>query len=312
MVGLTSAQRQQYDEEGYVLFKGLLEPEELQPLIDDISAEVDQRAHEYHAKGLVRSIHAEHGFKTRLAKLWEECEAIHQHWYGGRHAGPGLFSLLTHTKLLDIAESLVGPEVHCEGRHRLRPKLPHWDEVTVPWHDDTPFGARRITYFREPHSLDARDPNYSATALSRVLPMTQMPEPGFWLPLVEANEENGCLQLLPGGHRHTPPTGSEWAPEKVVTELDGLQRVSMPMQVGDALLFHQHLPHHSPYNGSDHIRWSVDIRYQDGRQRVKSPREPGLPARSKERPKDVVTTFEGYEQIRDAVRDFMERTGIRL
>ena len=312
MAGLTPAQKQQYDEQGYVVFRQLLVPEELQPLIDDISAEVDQRARAYYAKGQVKSLYAEHGFETRLAKLWAECEAIHQHWVGGRHAGPGLFSLLTHPKLLDIAESIVGPEVHCQGRHRLRPKVPDWDQVTVPWHDDTPFGGRRIIYFREPYGSDARDPHYRPTAVSRVLPMTQPPEPGFWLPLVEANEANGCLRLLPGGHRHAPPTASAWTPEKVVTELDGLETVSLPMQVGDALLFHQHLPHHSPFNGSDHIRWSVDIRYQDGNQRVKSAREPGFLARSKERPQDVVTTFDGYRRIRDAVREFMEQTGLRL
>lgn len=312
MNGLTDNQRQDYEEQGYVLLKKMFEPRELQPLIDDISAEVDQRAQEYYAKGLVKSLYTEHGFETRLAKLWEDCEAIHQHWYGGRHAGPGLFSVLTHPKMLDVAESIVGPEVHCEGRHRLRPKLPNWNKVTVPWHDDTSFGSRRIIYFREPDGLEEHNPHQRTTALSRVLPMTQMAEPGFWLPLVDANESNGCLRLLPGGHRHSTPTVPEWSPEKIVSELDGLQVLSMPMQVGDALLFHQHLPHHSPFNGSDHIRWSVDIRYQDGNRRVRHAHEPGFLARSKERPADVITSFDGYRKIREAVEEFIDRTGVRL
>ena len=139
-----------------------------------------------------------------------------------------------------------------------------------------------------------------------------MAEPGFWIPLVDVDEENGCLHLLPGGHRHTPPFDHQWEPDSFVQELDGLTPVPMPMKVGDALLIQQHLPHVSPPNRSDHVRWSVDIRYQDGRLRTKSAREPGFLARSVERPEDVVTTYEGYVKIREAVAQLQEATGIRL
>ena len=81
---------------------------------------------------------------------------------------------------------------------------------------------------------------------------------------------------------------------------------------GYVLLMQQHVPHVSPPNRSDSVRWSVDIRYQDGRQRAKSVREPGFLARSKERPEDVVTAHEGYVRIREAVVAFARETGIKL
>ena len=81
---------------------------------------------------------------------------------------------------------------------------------------------------------------------------------------------------MPGGHRHTVPYTEQWRPSQYMTQLDGLDDVAFPMQVGDALLIHQHLPHVSPPNRSDHIRWSEDIRYQDARLPIKSQREPGL------------------------------------
>ena len=90
------------------------------------------------------------------------------------------------------------------------------------------------------------------------------------------------------------------------------------MQAGNALLMHQHLPHASPPNKSDHVQWSVDIRFQDDRLRTKSIREPGFLARSKERPQDVVTEFEGYVRIREAVqefeavtKEFQQKSGVR-
>jgi ectoine hydroxylase-related dioxygenase (phytanoyl-CoA dioxygenase family) len=148
--------------------------------------------------------------------------------------------------------------------------------------------------------------------LSRIVAAPQMPEPGFWIPLVDVDEVNGCLYLLPGGHLHTPPTIEGWEPTRFVPQIEGLEPVPAPMRVGDALLMHQHFPHNSPPNRADHIRWSVDIRYQSDRYPVKSAREPGFLARSQERPQDAVTTFEGYVRIREAVQELQRATGLRL
>jgi hypothetical protein len=111
---------------------------------------------------------------------------------------------------------------------------------------------------------------------------------------------------------HTPPYEEQWEPGAFVPELDDLEPLAVPMQVGDALLMHQHVPHVSPPNLTDRIRWSVDIRYQDGRRSVKSVREPGFLARSAERPEDVVTDHAGYQRIRDAVAAFRASSGIRF
>ena len=135
------------------------------------------------------------------------------------------------------------------------------------------------------YGLGPADARQSDVYLSRIVAAPQMAEPGFWIPLVDVDASNGCLSLLPGGHHHTAVYDSQWRSGDFVPELDGLKPAPMPMQVGDALLIHQHLPHVSPPNRSKGVRWSVDIRFQDGRLRVKSVREPGFLARSKERPR---------------------------
>ena len=56
----------------------------------------------------------------------------------------------------------------------------------------------------------------------------------------------------------------------------------------------------------------MDIRYQDGRRPVKSAREPGFLARSRQRPDEVVTTLDGYLRIREAAAAYARTPGIRL
>lgn len=312
MAGLTEDQKKQYEEQGYVLFRELIGPEHLQPLINEIEAEVGKLGRKYYDEGRISSLHDEAGFKSRFLKMVEDCDDIYDELLGSRFLGPELFKILSHPRLLDIAESIVGPEVHCEGRHRLRPKLPNYGSADYRWHEDTLYQARRITYVQRQYGLGPADARQGDTFLSRIVAAPQMAEPSFWIPLVDVDEENGCMSLLPGGHRHSSPYDWQWRPGDFVPELDGLVPEAMPMRVGDALLIHQHLPHASPPNRSGGIRWSVDIRYQDGRLRVKSVREPGFLARSQERPDDVVTTHEGYVGIREAVEAFGRETGIKL
>ena len=312
MAGLTDDQKKQYEEQGYVLFRELFDPGELQTLIKEIDAAVADVGRKYYDEGRIKSLYDEHGFETRFLKMVEDCGDIYDELPGSQIMGPELFKILSHPRLLDIAESIVGPEVHCEGRHRLRPKLPNYGSADFRWHEDTLYQARRITYVQRQYGLGPADARQGDTVISRIVAAPQMAEPSFWIPLVDVDEVNGCLSLLPGGHRHSSPYDWQWRPGDFVPELDGLVPVALPMQVGDALLIHQHLPHVSPPNRSDRVRWSEDIRYQDGRLRVKSVREPGFLARSQERPDDVVTTPEGYMRIRDAVEAFGRETGIKL
>ena len=229
-----------------------------------------------------------------------------------------MFRIISHPKLVDIVEGIVGREVRCEGRHRLRAKVPNFGVANLTWHEDTRYEAKRTLYVQQPYGLGT-DPTKLGSFQSRMVAAPLMAEPNFWIPLVDVDEVNGCLQVPPGGHRHTPPYVEQWGPDTFVPQLEGLVPLPVPMRVGDGLLIHQHLPHSSPPNRSDHVRWSVDIRFQDDRLKTKSTREPGFLARSKERPQDVVTEFEGYVRIREAAKEyeaaakvFQQKSGARL
>jgi phytanoyl-CoA hydroxylase len=312
MAGLTAEQRGRYEEEGYLVFERLLDPAELRPVIAEMEEHVDRLARAYHAEGRIADRCEGDSFRTRLIALCRQCPEMYGELTGSLHIGPATFELLRHPVLVDIAESIVGPEVHCQGRYRFRPKLPGLDAADFRWHEDTIYQAKRAFYVEQQHGLGPEDPGRSGSVISRMYVSATMPEPGFWLPLVDVGPENGCLQVLPGSHRHAPPWEEEARDGRSVAQLEGLRPVPVPLPVGGAILIHQHCTHVSPSNRSDHIRWSVDIRYQDGRRPVKSAREPGFLARSRQRPDEVVTTLDGYLRIREAAAAYARTPGIRL
>ena len=96
-----------------------------------------------------------------------------------------------------------------------------------------------------------------------------------WIPFVDADVRNGCMQVLRGGHRagcvvpHLGCTGSTWYIETDASQMPQCLHlpidsnvVTVPVSFGSVLLLNNLVPHRSLPNSSDHIRWSVDVRWQ--------------------------------------------------
>lgn len=94
---------------------------------------------------------------------------------------------------------------------------------------------------------------------SGTYPLDHKAQPGtcmaFWVALEAADEENGCLQVVPGSHR-LPMLCTQKAYTTLsftvvaVPVPEGLESVSVPVQTGDALFFNGSLIHGSPPNTS--------------------------------------------------------------
>jgi ectoine hydroxylase-related dioxygenase (phytanoyl-CoA dioxygenase family) len=191
--------------------------------------------------------------------------------------------LLTNPRLLDVAESIVGPEVYSNPVQHIRMKLPKRalaadigaDNLVVqtPWHQDN--GV----------ILPEAD---EASILT------------IWLPLNDATIENGCMQVLPGSHRtgledHCPVDGEISIPKKL---LDLQQAVTLPMKAGSVLLMHQHTAHASLANQTyDTVRLSFDLRYQPVGQPTGRPAFPGFVARSAAQPESVLRDPDVWKQL---------------
>ncbi len=236
---LNAEQSEFFDREGYLVVEHLFDDADLQPVIDEVTSAIDERARQLVESGELSRTYEELPFETRLAQISRETDQVALSIWNGTLSGPAFFHLITNPKLLDVAEQVCGPELIASSVYRLRPKIPFYDYGAVPWHQDS-------GYF-EPYCDNA-------------LVLT------VWLPLVDATSENGCLWVLPRQHkgdvlRHVKPNGVRYL-EIPAEELPSGEAVCAPVSKGGVLLLTNRTPHVSFENKTEIVRWSMDLRYQ--------------------------------------------------
>ena len=298
MMRLSQDQLDFFDREGYLVVEDVLTDADLQPVINEITAKIDEISKKLVAEGALSRDYAEEDFEHRLAKISRETDAVHNAIWSGTLSGPAFFDLIRHDTLLDVAEQFCGPELIASSVYRLRPKVPSYHRSPVPWHQDS-------GYF-EPYCDDAL-----------VLTM--------WIPLVDANETNGCLWVIPRAHkgavvRHVNIEGK---PYLHILDED-LPRTCEPVcaevRKGGVLLLSNKTPHASFENNTDAVRYSMDLRYQSAKLPTNAPisrlegeiigveggevpiacypPEADFLVRSKARPHEVVTDPATFHRIR--------------
>lgn len=275
---LTQSQIEQYRTEGYLLVKNGLEMADLTPVIQEYEEHIDRRARELFASGALSQLYANEPFERRLASLCRENGELYNGLDIFLLRGKASFAFLRNDNLLDLVECIVGPEVTCSPIQHIRPKLPSGltpagaDPHVVPWHQDA-----GVTWAEA-------DPFDILTV---------------WLPFTEARQENGCLQVLPGGHRnglrrHVLQRGV--GTTIVKDEMPAGKAVTLPMQPGDVLLLHKQTPHRSTRNVTDTVRWSADLRYQKTGTPTGRPFFPDFVVRSRANPGSVLTDHAQWDR----------------
>ncbi len=245
---LTEAQVAQFYEAGYVMIPDLFAPAELEPLRQEIAGIIAAAAQRLAAEGKITDLHSDEPFETRLTCLMDDHPELTGEYIraiegraGGGHAGEAMFGIITHPRLLDAMECLVGPEIVGSSVYRIRPKVPGFARGVIPWHQDS---------------------GYFATHCDKNLIVT------CWIPLVDATPENGCLQVLPRVHNegvfthHTGGHAGYLVIEDEDLPLPEDRAVTVPVPLGGALLLTNLTPHCSTPNTTNVIRWSIDLRYQ--------------------------------------------------
>ena len=284
--GLTDEQRSSFETNGFLAIDRLLEDVDLRPLEQEYEQLLDQVARQLHAAGKIPSTYAGLAFGERFSSVLEQYADLHKLFnislplINGPvearsyhvHTGPMVFALLHNRKLLDVVESLIGPEIYSSPVQQMRMKPPeraldpgnavHSNVGTTTWHQDI-------------------------VALLPEADETQ--QLTLWVAVTEANEENGCLVSVPGSHRLGPKTH---CPGKLLTSepqiptalMDGRTTVPLPVKRGGIVLFHKFNVHCALPNRSDKLRWSVDLRYLPTGQATGRPAFPGFVARSRAHP----------------------------
>ena len=277
--GLDPEQIQQFHDDGFLIVRGLLPREALQPLIDELEGKVDDATREAVRRGLLdgTDLFSEAPFGTRLALVSGACSDPHWLWqqvHGKRHKTAGMFTLRTWPALLDVAESLIGAEILAHPQTILRVKLPEQEETVVPWHQD-------LAYLRPEEAGETLIVN-------------------FWIPLVKAYAENGCMQVIRGSHRAgLLPHDHRVSLYVGVAEADlpDGEIVTCELDVSDVLMTTERMVHRSIPNTSSTVRWSLDTRYSRIGLPTGRSQKPGFVARSRENPERVARSHHDWIKL---------------
>ncbi|MBM3948970.1 MAG: phytanoyl-CoA dioxygenase family protein [SAR202 cluster bacterium] len=285
MTTLTRSHMDVFQEQGYVVVKGLLSWElDLAPVVDEYSRLLGRLAAKWHKEGRLSQTFSGLPFGQRLTRIMGEVppSEVIQHLDISLpqsniaedtpfHFGPAVFNLLRSPRLLDAVEEFIGPEilsnpiqhVRIKPPERLLPKdaLGNSLVAKTSWHQDLGVGLAEADR-------------------SNILTV--------WFPLTEATVENGCLVTVPGSHEgelalhclRSPKQNGLHIPDQYL----GPNQTPVPMSPGDVYFMHTKTMHSSLPNNSDTIRWSFDIRYQPIGHPTGRPFFPGFVARSRARP----------------------------
>ena len=181
----TTAQRQAFDDQGYLLVRGVLDEQDFVPLRRVISSAIDHRAKELYDKGKISSLYEDLSFYHRLTQIQRESQKgplLSWNW-NKEVFSREVYELITHPKILDIVGSLIGPEITVNGDYWIRFKMPTGGESVFPWHQDS-------IYYN-----GNADPGQQVTFSEESQILT------VWIPMVDVDEQNGCLQVIPGSHK---------------------------------------------------------------------------------------------------------------
>ncbi len=272
--GLTEQQVKQFHDDGFIIVRDRLSSEAIQPLINDLEHRIDQLATEAMEQGILNETKtfADAPFNKRLALLTEATghEMFFAKLKGKQFKTSGMFALRTYPGLLDMVESIIGPEIMAHHQYSLRPKLPGASGA-VGWHQDNAL----------------LDEDGWATLVANC-----------WVPLSEASRAHGCLQVIRGSHKfgilssgffHNPHPGANG-------HLPEGERVFCEMQPGDVLLMSGGVLHQSDDNTTDTVRWSVDSRYcRTGLPTGRT--SPSFVVRSKANPQSVAKAVDDWIQL---------------
>lgn len=211
------------------------------------------------------------------------------------HFGPAVFDLIRCEDILDVVQSLIGPEITSNPIQHIRIKPPaptlKKDEIRAhitktDWHQDRGVGHEEA----------------DKTDMITV-----------WVAMTDATEENGCLQVIPRAHNdmlpHCPKLQTAIADEFI----EESKAIALPVPAGGIVLLHPLTPHASLPNGTEAFRWSFDLRYNVTGQPTGRAHFPSFTVRSEHDPASMLTDWRRWRHMwEDARTDLATRPHIPI
>jgi phytanoyl-CoA hydroxylase len=286
--------QEQFQKEGYIVVKGLLDPEQdIQPLeeayIEVLNALTRLYLIESNAEALAR--YDDISLPERFAMLLGASRGTALHhldpvlnifaktfrWRKDLPNAriPEMFDLMSHSKVLDVLEQLIGPEIAASPIYHVNFKL-SLDHLKLADQVAESIGADLSE--ESFYTFQVGKTGWHMDAISGLPDSHESQIVNTWIPISHASEENGCLLVIPGSHKD----GVKYRPYP--EDLDE-RSISLPVEPGDVVFLDNKVMHGSTQNTSkDDYRWAYNFRYLPIGQPSGRPFLPGFVARSRSAP----------------------------
>jgi len=160
---------------------------------------------------------------------------------------PELFEYLLHPAILDLVETVIGPDIGLFSSHFIC-KPPHTGQ-RVPWHEDSSYWQGIFDGIDQVCTL--------------------------WLAIDPADADNGCLRVIAGSHRDgysryqavADPAQAVFQTEIRAAHVDEHHAVDLALAPNRCSLHHARIIHGSHANHSPRRRCGLSIRYFSTRHR---------------------------------------------
>lgn len=188
---------------------------------------------------------------------------------------PALFDFICHPKLLDILNELIGSEICASPIYHLNIKLANSHlmraESEAKRTNQSP-PSQEIFY-----DFQVGQTNWHMDAISGLSDSLDSRIVNAWIPVTDANQENGCLIVIPGSHKlgllkEVPPDMVD-------------KSVKLEVKPGDVVFLDNKMLHAATKNNSrNEYRWAFNFRYLPPNQSSGRPFLPSFVARSRQFP----------------------------
>jgi ectoine hydroxylase-related dioxygenase (phytanoyl-CoA dioxygenase family) len=212
-----------YRENGYLLVKGVIPKADVKVMREGVERIIQRAA--------LAKKDANHAWQGDYLPKEELKKLVLKGFHDVHYHDASFMRAMTHPNMVAVLTHLIGPNVHVHHSKML--VKPPENGAAFPMHQDYP-------YF--PHA------KHTMLAAS--------------LHLDDADEENGCLHVIPGSHKQgpIPHVGMHYLNHK---EYPISMGTPCPAEAGDVLFFNYLTIHGSGPNRSERTRRNVLFQYKD-------------------------------------------------
>lgn len=225
---LTKAQYDRFNQDGYLVIDGFLNPATVKAVEEGIA----------HRSAKMSTLTSDQG-AFNLEKVGDDSfnrqasakrPGMLRKIQGAVLEVPAIRDVFTSPKMLDCMEDLMGPDIYYHSSKVMF--KPAGGGAAKPWHQDAAYWTQ-----------------YASNQIT------------VWIAIHDSNAENGCVWAIPGSQKLGIIPHSEVELQVTEAQIEVAKAIPVPVKPGGMLIFHSLVLHMSHKNLSQQDRWAIICDY---------------------------------------------------